>query len=201
MQIKRDNITRQYKCADRSESAARTIGDITKGCDILGMTKGQFSKIDIIKHVINEIGACHLVIGTWTAAAADIRSAEILFRDDKILSCRAVVDRSFPTRQPKYYKSFIDVFGEDSVALMNFHAKFAIFKNDNFNIVLRTSMNLNLNKRIEMYEISDSKVMHDMFEDIVDDHFNSQTVSDNFSKLKFKTGQSVECDDLFLTEI
>ena len=158
----------------------KTIGKISKSCDILGMTKGQFSKIDIIKHVINEIGPVHLTLGTWTAALADIKAAEFLLNSNKILSCRAVVDRSFPTRQPKYYKEFIRVFGQKSIALMNFHAKFCLFKNDQFNIVLRTSMNLNLNKRIEIYEITDCKEMYLMFKEIVDQHFNEATVHENF---------------------
>ena len=46
-------------------------------------------------------------------------------------------------------------FGDDSIRITRNHCKFVVFKNENWNLVLRTSMNLNLNRRLEDFEISD----------------------------------------------
>lgn len=66
------NVTREFRHGTRGESAARCIGPITKGCEIFGLTKGDFSMIDILRHIAREIGPCRIDIGTWTAAAAKI---------------------------------------------------------------------------------------------------------------------------------
>ena len=63
----RYNVTRDFRHGTRGENAARCIGPITKGCDIFGLTKGDFSMIDILRHIAREIGPCHIDIGTWTA--------------------------------------------------------------------------------------------------------------------------------------
>ena len=169
--VKRDNITRDFRHGTRGESAARCIGGISKGCDIFGLTKGDFSMIDILRHIAKQIGPCHIDIGTWTAAAADIKQAENMLNDKNILGMRWLVDRSFPARQGKYYASLLQKFGNDSVRLARFHAKFILLENEEFSVAVRTSMNLNENKRIEFYEISEGSPISDYLREIVDYHF------------------------------
>lgn len=169
--VKRNNVTREFRHGTRGESAARCIGDIIKGGDIFGLTKGDFSMIDILRHIAKQIGPCHIDIGTWTAAAADIKQAENMLNDKNILGMRWLVDRSFPARQGKYYASLLQKFGKDSVRLARFHAKFILLENDEYTVAVRTSMNLNENKRIEFYEISEGSPISDYLREIVDYHF------------------------------
>ena len=181
--VRRDNVTRDFRHGTRGESAARCIGDVSKGCDIFGLTKGDFSMIDILRHIARQIGPCRIDIGTWTAAAADIRQAEAMLQDRNILNMRWLVDRSFPQRQAKYYASLLERFGRDSVRLARFHAKFILLENDEYTVAVRTSMNLNENKRIEFYEISEGSPISDYLRGIVDYHF-AKPSEDSFSAFK-----------------
>lgn len=169
--VRRDNVTREFRHGMRGESARRCIGDINKGCDIFGLTKGDFSMIDILRHCVKQIGPCRIDIGTWTAAAAEIKQAETMLTDKDILSMRWLVDRSFPARQGKYFASLLQRFGQDSVRLARFHAKFILLENDEYSVAVRTSMNLNENKRIEFFEISEGSPISGYLREVVDYHF------------------------------
>ena len=171
MSVKRSETHREYRHGTRGESASRCIGEITKGCEIFGLTKGDFSMIDMLAHIVSEIGPCDVAIGTWTAGKADVRHADRLFRVGGIRSIRFLVDRSFPNRQPKYFSELLNRFGGDCVRLARFHAKFITMENDEFSIAVRTSMNLNKNMRIESYEISEGSKINDYLGKIVDHHF------------------------------
>jgi len=181
--VKRENINRDIRHGMRGESAARCIGDITKGCDIFGLTKGDFSMIDILRHIAKEIGPCSVDIGTWTAARADIKEAFAMLNDGNILETRWLVDRSFPARQQLYFQSLKEKFGNNCVRLANFHAKFILLENENFSVAVRTSMNLNLNKRIEFYEISEGSPISGYFKQVMDYHF-ALPMEDSYSAYK-----------------
>ena len=181
--VRRENIGREIRHGMRGESAARCIGEISKGCEIFGFTKGDFSMIDILRHVAKEIGPCNIDIGTWTAARAEIGQAFKMLDDKNILKMRWLVDRSFPARQGKYYTSLLEKFGRDSVRLARFHAKFILLENENYSIAVRTSMNLNENKRIEFYELSEGSPISGYLKDIVDYHFSLPS-EDSFSAFK-----------------
>ena len=158
-----------------NENAYTAVGEIYEGMEIYGLSKGQFSIINIIENILRQTGKADVIISTWTAANAEIKKAEQFLKNGNINKLHFIVDRSFPTRQPKYFKMFTDTFG-DIVSLTNSHAKFVIIKNDKWNIVVRTSMNLNENKRLENFEISDDKVLVDYLlmicDDIISKEFN-----------------------------
>jgi hypothetical protein len=169
--VKRKGVEREVRHGMRGESARRCIGKIDKGCDIFGLTKGDFSMIDIVRHVVDEIGPCDIDIGTWTAAHSDIKQAFNLLNDDRLRRVRFLVDRSFPQRQPAYYAALLKAFGQDSVRMARFHAKYILAENDRFSVAVRTSMNLNENKRIEFYELSEGSPISGYLRHIGDYHF------------------------------
>ena len=102
------------------------IGRIELGCEIFCLTKGDYSLIDIIEHVLNEIGRSDVVISTWTAAAADIKRAHDLLTDKSVASLRFLVDRSFPSRQPEYCVKLVQAFGKDAIRMTRSHCKFVL---------------------------------------------------------------------------
>ena len=169
--VKRKSVDREFRHGMRGESAKRCIGPITQKCDIFGLTKGDFSMIDILRHIASEIGPCRIDVGTWTAAASEIKQAFDMLNDGNILAMRFLVDRSFPARQPKYYHALRDRFGDNCVRLARFHAKFILLENDRFSVAVRTSMNLNLNERIEFYELSEGSPISGYLSQVMDHHF------------------------------
>lgn len=143
------------------QSAITSIGKLEPNFDIFCLNKGHYSIINVIEAMLRQTGAADVIISTWTAADAEIAAAFNFLKNERINRLQWIVDRSFPTRQKKYYNSLINAFGESSVSMTNSHAKFVLISNDNWKIVIRTSMNLNENKRLEFWEASDDANLFD----------------------------------------
>lgn len=170
----RDREMRECFCG----TAFQAIGGIYPGCEIFGFTKGQFSLIDVVTAVLSQTGPAEVSMSTWTAANADIQHCYQFLTSGKIESTRWVVDRSFPSRQPEYFEELVKHFGANSIRITKTHAKFCLIRNENWNIVIRTSMNLNKNPRFENFEISDDPDFADYFQSVVDEIFTSPDVGE-----------------------
>jgi hypothetical protein len=170
----------------RRDLAARTVADaigpITKGSEVYGVSKGQFSLIDLITYCLEAAGPADVVISTWTAANADLKFAYKLMTAGTILNLRFLVDFSFPSRQPAYCAALRETFGDDCIRISKNHAKFVLIRSSAYNLVIRTSMNLNENRRLESFEISDDKNMADFLEEIITELFDTQPAAGQFDK-------------------
>ena len=62
-----------------------------------------------------------------------------------------------------------DLFGADSIRTTRTHAKFAVLTNAEWNVVITSSMNLNLNPRCEQFEMTDDVERAAMFLAYVDE--------------------------------
>ena len=69
-----DNAHRELRIAKQAQ-AKEAIGPIRPGQDVFILTFGQFSLIDVLVHVLDEIGPASVDISTWTAAHADVQRA------------------------------------------------------------------------------------------------------------------------------
>lgn len=176
------NNTKQVRVAKIS-TAAQAIGEIQKNTDTFILTYGQFSLVDALLAILDQTGPAHVTISTWTAAHAHLDTAANLMGTADILSFRMIVDRSFKTRQPKYYHHMARLFGSDCIRQIRTHAKFMTIRNDKYDIVVRTSMNLNENPRLENLEVSESKEFADFFETIADDIFREVAPDKQLSDL------------------
>lgn len=152
-------------------SAAELIGPITHGCEIFCLFGGQFSLIDALAHVLAGTGPADVVISTWTAASADLGFAYELLREKRVRSLEFLADFSFGSRQPSYLAALRERFGDESVRMTKLHAKFCLVQNDEWHVAMRTSANLNENKRLETLEISDDPGLAAFLQRLVDDLF------------------------------
>ena len=178
--IKRSRVRREYTTALRQESAKKAIGDLYHGCEIYGFTKGQWSIIDVIEHCLNQTGPADVFISTWSAAGADIKAVQNFIKNGQILSLKFIVDYSFQSRKPEFCQELQEIFGEDAIRVTVTHAKYVIIRNADWNLVIRTSMNLNFNPRFENFEISDSKEFADFQQTIIDEIWSNQKVAEGF---------------------
>jgi hypothetical protein len=90
-------------------------------------------------------------------------------------------------RQKAYAVALDDLFGVDNIRTSEIHAKFTLIQNENWNIVIRTSMNLNANKTCESFEMDDDKEIYDFYYSFVEHIFKNQPkgmVSDTTSAQK-----------------
>lgn len=167
----------------KSSSAKEAIGKIEKDSDIYILTFGQFSLIDALVVILDQTGPADVTISTWTAADAHLaRSAELL-ESAAIRSLRFIVDRSFESRQPEYCHHMRTLFGEDCIRAIRTHAKFMLIRSNQMDIVVRTSMNLNENPRLENIEISESASFALFFHTIVNAIFAEVDEQENRSAM------------------
>jgi len=179
--LKRRSTKRKLGRHFNKETAARSIGNIEKGCEIFGFSKGQFSKIDIIEHCLEQTGPADVFICTWSASSGDIRRAASFLRSSKIKSLKFLVDFSFKARKPAFLKELVETFGNDAVRMSVIHAKCVLIQNEDWNIVIRTSMNLNYNPRFENFEISEDKDFADFMFGIVNEIWQNSDAAENLT--------------------
>ena len=167
--IRRDYLARR---------AADAVGPIEHGMECYGLSVGAFSLTDLLLHCLDATGPADVTISTWTAAGADIEEAYRLVGSGAIRSIRFIVDFSFPSRQPGYCAALRERFGDDAIRVTKNHAKFVVVRNEDWSLVVRTSMNLNLNARLESFEISDDPAMADFLDAMIAMVFERRTGSE-----------------------
>ncbi|MEI7688509.1 MAG: hypothetical protein WCL32_26175 [Planctomycetota bacterium] len=183
--FKRDTLKgRIIRKAIGEAVVAEAVGPITPGCEVYGLTMGKWSLVDLIEHCLRATGPADVMISTWTAAGADIGFANALLKNGAIKTLRFVVDSSFQLRQPAYCAALRAAFGDDSIRMTENHAKFVTIRNEKWNLVLRGSMNLNENRRLESFELSDCLPMAEFLEETIDALFAKQ--KDTFTRSRNK---------------
>jgi hypothetical protein len=95
--------------------------------------------------------------------------------DTKMINTlKIITDMSFPSRKKNYAIALDELFGTENIRMARVHAKFVLLKNDNWNIVINTSMNLNANKTVENFQIIDDIVLYDFMNKYCNVHFENQ---------------------------
>jgi len=158
----------------RKANAATAIGELKPGAEIFVLTYGQFSLIEAIDALLEQTGPAEVVLSTWTAGHADLTKSAKLLEAAAITRFRLIVDSSFLNRKPEWCAHMLKVFGEDCIRVWRGHAKFAVIRNEKWNLAVRTSMNLNTNPRLENLEISDDPEFSGFLWDVVESHFQDE---------------------------
>jgi hypothetical protein len=193
---------RQIVVKDATICTAKTAAlGLDHGTSVYGFTLGQFSISDLIAAVLDRIGPADVTISTWTASAAKIDEAFDLFESGAIRSCRWLLDPGFKSRQPKFAQVLVNRFGLEAIRTVSNHAKFVVLRNDDWNVVIKTSMNLNNNPRLENYEICEGRELAEYIDGFVDYIFDTTPPDDNFRLTEYgglhrKTMQPSEDDIL-----
>ena len=167
----------------RLATAREAIGEIRKGQDCFILTFGQFSLIDALVAILDQVGPARVDISTWTAADAHLERSAELMADARITQFRMVVDRSFEGRKPDFAEHMRRLFGAVCIRAIRTHAKFLVIRSATHDLVVRTSMNLNENPRLENLEISESREFAEFFEQVVDGIFAEVAAGENRSAL------------------
>lgn len=154
MKSLRRKSTTRYKVLSRVASAQKCIGNLSQGDEITGLTCGQFSSIDILEHMLNELGAGDVSVSTWTSGIYDIERSAQLKSTGLIKSIRFLLDKTQFSKSPQYAGVMLENFGVESFRDTNTHAKITIVNGERGAAVMRASMNLNKNLKTEQFDIS-----------------------------------------------
>lgn len=154
------------------QEAKQAIGIIYSGMELYGISAGQFHFINIIEYLVEQVQEpMSLIVTSWTIAKFEASRLAIIKGGGNVKRLRIVVDSSMLNLVPKSFNFLEDLIGDDSIRFLRCHCKFAVITSCNWNIAVRTSMNLNQNKRLENFEISDCKVLAEYMTSIVDSIF------------------------------
>lgn len=154
------------------------VGEITKGMRRCGLTAGQFSMSDLIEHVLRKIGPADLYLSTW-AASSDGLNKTFEFLDNGMLrNVKFMIDTGAKQYRDNQFGKLLEKFG-DCIRTTRIHAKFFVLRNEEWNIVVRTSANLNKNLRLELFEIDENKDFADFFQKFFDEAFKQIAVNEN----------------------
>lgn len=156
-----------------SSSAESAIKTLTKGNRIIGLTRGDFSLIDLIHAILKKIGKSRVICCTWSAGIKDANQVKWLLDSNLIESFTLVTDHSYVTRQKKYALAIEDLFGKENIRTSEIHAKFVLIQNEHWNLAIRTSMNLNANKTCETFEIDDDLEIFNFYRKFIDETFKN----------------------------
>lgn len=143
-------------------------------CQVYGFTDGKFSLIDVIYAVLKKIGKADIVICTWSAGIKDSHNIKWMLETNMINTIKIITDMSFPSRKKNYSVAIDELFGTENIRMARVHAKFVLLKNESWNIVINTSMNLNANKTVENFQIIDDVVLYDFMDQYCNVHFENQ---------------------------
>lgn len=168
-------------------SAADAIGVITPGCRVVGLNKGQFSLIDLIAAVLDQVGAADVMVSTWTPGSSEIDTVLAMLRSHRINTFRLLVDRSFVTRHPAEVR-LVQRLGADAIRQTRTHAKFALIAAGDYRITIRTSANFNTNSRLEQFDLDDDAEIYEFFAGAVDTLFRVVPPGTNVSPRAITNG-------------
>ena len=147
--------------------ASREIGILHPGDVSLHFTMGRYSLLDIMTAVLNQVGPADITISTWTTGPVDIVTCGRLLGDGRIKSLKLLIDRSFAGRHPRYCQLLLENFGEECITCMRTHAKVMSIRGEKLDVAITSSMNLNVNRRIEQYVIAVSTAWCEKIEALV----------------------------------
>lgn len=141
------------RVAHRTDTAAEVIGQLTDGVRVTGLTAGQFSAIDAMEHMVDQLGPAVVRVSTWTTGLYDVQRAAQIRVDGRITGIRVLLDRGTFEKSPKYAGPLIEALGVDAFRCLSVHAKVIIVCGARGAAVMRSSMNLNKNLRTEQFDI------------------------------------------------
>lgn len=137
----------------RTGAAAECVGRLAPGDAVSGLTAGQFSLIDLMEHVVNELGPADVAISAWTTGLYDVKRAAEMMANRRLRSVRFILDRGTFEKSPQFAGPLIQAVGEQAFRCLSVHAKIVIVTGDRGSAVVRSSMNLNKNLRTEQFDI------------------------------------------------
>lgn len=136
--------------------AARALERFDRGVHLFGLTKGQFSMIDLAAALLDRTGPADVAIWTWCIAEYEVQAVTAVIGEGRIRRFRMVMDWAGAQRDMPLVADLQQRFGADCIRVTKTHAKVVqTSTDDGWRITARGSMNLNANPRFEQFNVCD----------------------------------------------
>ncbi len=150
--------------------ASQCIGKVEAGMSLFAVTRGQWSMIDAVLHVLDQVGPAKLSLWTWTVAEYEVQVLTRLREDRRVTGGRLVIDAGARNKNAGIIAEWKSSFGDGSVRYVTNHSKIARIESaSGLKFLLRGSMNLNFNPRFEQFDITEGGPDFDLVEEIEDE--------------------------------
>lgn len=146
---------RRLRAVESFRSAADCIGPVEPGMSVFAVTRGQFSMLDAISHVLDELGPSRISLWTWTIAEYEVVVFTEMMRDARLEDALLVIDGGARNKNHALIAQWKASFGPESVRYVTNHAKIATVEGGGLRVLLRGSMNLNFNPRFEQLDVTE----------------------------------------------
>lgn len=146
---------RRARAAESFKTAAECIGPIEEGISVFAITRGQFSMIDAVLHVLDCLGPSVVSLWTWTVAEYEVQCLERLRNDARVTRATLIIDHGARHKNAPLIAAWKHAYGPESVRYVINHAKIATVEGGGRRVLLRGSMNLNFNPRFEQLDVTE----------------------------------------------
>ncbi len=167
---------------------------------LFAVTRGQFSMLDAVLHVLDQVGPASLSLWTWTIADYEIKSFTELARDGRIVAGKLIIDEGARNKNSQLIREWQARFGQDSVRYVLNHAKIATVETATRRVLLRGSMNLNFNPRFEQLDVTEGGPDFDLVQQIESELpclADNATCADAYKASRVSEAFAVETLDIF----
>lgn len=163
-------VARAANAVESFQNAAECIGKCESGMSLFAITRGQWSMIDAVLHVLDEVGPAKISLWTWTVAEYEVQVLSRLRMDGRVTGGRLIIDHGARNKNAAIIADWKSRFGDDSVRYVVNHSKIATVESDSgLRFLLRGSMNLNFNPRFEQFDLSEGGPAFELVREIEDE--------------------------------
>lgn len=170
MSVASSPAARRTRAVESFKSAADCLGPCEAGMSLFAITRGQWSMIDAVLHVLDCAGPSAVSLWTWTVAEYEVEVLTRLRIDQRITAGRLVIDYGARNKNANIIRDWQTSYGPKSVRYVVNHAKIALIHSaGGLKFLLRGSMNLNVNPRFENFDITEGGPEFDLMQTIEDE--------------------------------
>jgi hypothetical protein len=137
---------------------------------LFAVTRGQWSMIDAILYVIDQVGGgAQVSVWTWAVAEYEVRTLQSLMWRSDLAGATLIVDTAADKKNAALLNQWRQSFGDASVKVCRNHAKIARVWKGDLRFLLRGSMNLKFNPRFEQFDLTEGGADFDLVTAIEDE--------------------------------
>lgn len=137
------------------QNAAQTIGPLVPGMALFTVTRGQFSMVDAIFYLLDQVGTAQVSLWPRTVAVSKGDILARILRDDRVTTCRLVMHAGDEKANAVLVAEWQARYGPDAIRHCRTHAKIATVEGGGLRFLLRGSLNLGQGSRFEQFDLTE----------------------------------------------
>jgi hypothetical protein len=140
-------VQREIRTSKAEQTALEVIGKVEMGSTIHFVSACDWSCIDMLNVILDQIGPAEVTIATWSVSEDATRSLIESCRTGRITRLSTIFDWRIKVRRPEVFE--LAKFNIANIKLSTCHAKTTVIQNEKYQIALVGSANYTTNPRIE----------------------------------------------------